>query len=770
MGDPQQERHLRHSVMNTLATAYLPLVPTLRQFKHCAIPLWAVAKTGCGWDLAEELLARLGQGGCEMVYQADGQSHSNLFWSLSEAPEEFARRYAELLAASAKQLVGMAAQDIGPQACANILLACARLLPFMNPGDPAPLLHHLTECLLQVLGENDEQHLANAVYALGRLHEQCGYTPHPDHLDGLAAGVMRRLRQQAASGKEAFVPQGLSNILWAFAKLRYPRPELLTLLANAAGGAAGRMAEQALSNSVWALGRLVEAGCLDGSSGVPGVQSLAVEAVRRVRLQPTACAQHISNLLLGLAHLQSAAPSGTYRLTGAVDAMAAAWQAGRSVQGFNSQSLSNAAWALAKLDYSKQAWFAACVVAALQPSFLKTSVGQGWSNLWWALATVRHRPADALLLLARTTNAVAVLRHRMEAQHCSNMLWALAALGLYDARLVGCLLARLGELLPRADTEIQALANSLWAVAVMGPAAQSTHVTDLEALLREVARRWQSPYLRVQCTEENIRQLWQVQMELQAHPEPKVRALAPILQGASGAGASFPEAALALAKASPSSDPVTRGVCRDVMAALQRVQQRQQQASQRRPQQQPDPVASSSSGGSGRAERPVAILSVAEGTLREEVCRWADVEVELEGGRVVAVLVDGARHLLGNDPSTRDGHIQLRNRQLQRVYGEGNVVGVSAVEWEALGGDLGRQEELLRGLLGAGQVSLPGPPLPVVPGPAGTRGGPGGPPAPRAAAPASPRRPPSVQELVRQRLLQVAPQAKGRKRARPPPS
>lgn len=71
--------------------------------------------------------------------------------------------------------------------------------------------------------------------------------------------------------------------------------------------------------------------------------------------------------------MQCVAPPGTYKLTGAVDAMAAAGQSGRSVQGVDSQSLSNTAWALAKLEYSKQAWNADCVVVALQPCFLETT-------------------------------------------------------------------------------------------------------------------------------------------------------------------------------------------------------------------------------------------------------------------------------------------------------------------------------------------------------------------------------------------------------------
>ncbi len=231
-GDHQGMCTQRRAVMHALASAYLPLVPRLREPKDCLIPLWACAKTGYGWGqgqgdelaLAEELLRRLAQGGCEMVYRGNGQDLANLFWSLSEAPSGVAERHAELLAASATRLVEMWAEDIGPQACANILLACARLLPDVDIGDPEPLLHHLTRCLVQLRGDANEQDLANAVYALGRLHERCGHVPLPEHLQGLAAAVLQWLSGQDRHESDRFTPQALSNMLWSCTKLRYAHP------------------------------------------------------------------------------------------------------------------------------------------------------------------------------------------------------------------------------------------------------------------------------------------------------------------------------------------------------------------------------------------------------------------------------------------------------------------------------------------------------------------------------------------------------------------
>ncbi len=59
--------------------------------------------------------------------------------------------------------------------------------------------------------------------------------------------------------------------------------------------------------------------------------------------------------------------------------------------------------------------------------------------------------------------------------------------------------------------------------------------------------------------------------------------------------------------------------------------------------------------------------------------------------------------MLRSPPQGLDGGAMLYLRQLQRVYGEGNVQGVSVQEWQALGGDAGRQEALLQALLWGGQ-------------------------------------------------------------------
>ncbi len=546
-----------------------------------------------------------------------------------------------------------------------------------------------------------EQHLTNALYALGRLHEQCGHMPSPEYLQGLAEGVLGRLPEQAEYRWDIFAPQGISNALWACAKLRYAHYELLTRLAGTAGEAARSMTEQALSNSVWALGRLVEAGCLDGSSGVPGVQRLAAEAQRRAREQRGIVrSQHLSNLLLGLAHLRSAAQPGTYQLGAAVEALAVESHMGRGFHDFNGQDLSNAAWALAKLGYGGQAWYAACVAAALQPGVCTTAVGQEWSNLWWALAQARHLPTDAPLLMTRTADAMAALQGQATAQHCANTLLALATLGLYDRRLVGCLLGRLVELLPQGFVNEQDVTNTVWCMAAMGFHALSAHRREVEALLRAAASRWEA---HAAFPEEGLSQLWQAQVELEAHPATEVRALAAVMPGATGGSRGSLGSAMEHAARRIRQHAGAQRVSKEVAAALQRQQH-----------QQPGLIGAAE--GRGGALSPVpdgedagpTVVSVAEGVIVPQVLRWLDLEVRLQGGRAVALMVHGTGSVLANQPGVLVGGTQFYRRQLQRVYGEDNVVGVSAQEWEGLGGDVQRQGALLRALLlQGGGVQLP---------------------------------------------------------------
>ncbi|PNH12398.1 hypothetical protein TSOC_000704 [Tetrabaena socialis] len=683
--DPQQAE-LLHRTLDVLAGAYLPFVPTLRGAKHCVIPLWACAKAGywAGGGLAAALLLRLGRDGGALMRGANGQDHGNVWWSLSEAPHGALTpvQTEEVLRAGADSLLRMGPGEIGEQTCSNALLACARLR-----RSPTDLLHHLAACLAAPAASR--QHLANSLYALGELREDCGHIPRPADLERLAAGVVRRLdggdegagSSGGEGGGDRFIPQHLSNMLLGCTKLDLTDPDLLRPLAAAAGHAAERMGAQELANSLYALARL---GCT-GPAYEAAVLRLTAAVQQRLRHQPdTFAPQGLANMLYALVELRRERPAAA-----PVAALAAECRR-RGFAGFRPQELSNSAWALGKMGHDgDQGWFAAAVAAALRPDVIRGFNPQDWSNIWYVLALVRHRPDPAFL--ESTVAASNVLRARANGQACANLLWALATLGLpYEPRLVGALVERLGELLQEGEVNAQILASSLWALAVMGPGVLFHHRRTAEALLREVVRRWdRAGALAFQdgssagaaSAVAYLTQLWQVQQEL-AHAG-GCGDLAGIMAAGGGDGSqgSLLGEMQRAATWGMEAAHTTSQLQQQVVSALGRLQRRLAA------EQQP-------SGSS-------PILSVSEEEQVEGVSGLVDMVVELAGGRRVAVEVDGPWHFMANDPHMRapGGATQLRDRQLARLFGAGNVVSVPYWEWEVHGAG-GREEGYLLRLLG----------------------------------------------------------------------
>ncbi|PNH04316.1 hypothetical protein TSOC_009527 [Tetrabaena socialis] len=776
--DDPRRADLLHCTLAALATADLPLVPGLRDAKWCVIPLWACAKAGY-WSggLASTLLQRLGQDGGALMRQATDQGHGNVWWSVSEAPEGVLTtgQTEGVLHASIEGLLQMGARSIGTQECSNVLLASARL-GFVNPV----LLHHLTSCLAAQPDAINCQDLANSLYALGELREDCGHTPRPQDLQRLAAEVVWRLpfglRQVGSLGQEGgdgmFIPKALSNMLLGCSKLGYADPDLLQPLAAAAGQAAVRMEEQGLANSLYSLAVLR---CAGSAAYAPAVQCLTVEVQQRLQRQPDAFKpQHLSNILYALSVLDCKGPAYApavqcltvevqQRLQRQPDAFepqslsnmlyalavlgckdpayapavqcltvevqqGLQWQPDafepqalsnilyalavlgcknptccapvaalaaeckqRGFAGFSAQGLANSVWALARMGYdSDQAWFESAVAAAVQLDTAEVFSPQHVSNIWYALALVRHHPAAALL--ESTAAASDMLCTRATGQVCANLLWSLATLGVpYDPRLVGVLLERL-----RGEVNEQNLANSLWALAVMGPDVLSSHRCSVEGLLRELVRRWNEDEAgaiggsgAVQFNTLELRQLWQVQQEL-VHTDGCAE-LAGILPADKGAGpqqSTLTNAMRCAAEGQVDADQRTSDLQRRVVRMLVRLQR--QLASEQGQQQ--------------LAGAP-CIVSVSGEQQVEGMVGRVDVVVELVGGRWVAMEVDGPTHFLSNDPHTRDrnGSTQLRDRQLGRLFGAGNVVSVPHWEWREMRGDVEREEGyLLRLLRGSG--------------------------------------------------------------------
>ncbi|PNH03026.1 hypothetical protein TSOC_010950 [Tetrabaena socialis] len=697
-GDPNWDA-LLHRTFATLAAAFLPLVPWLRYAKHCTLPLWAFAKAGYwgGDGLAVALLRRLGRDRGALMLPASAQSHADLWWSLSRAPPEVLSACSEeLLSCSAGSLLRMGAVDIETQDCSNMLLACARLRHCRRD-----LLHHLTACLAAAQPAARYEELANGLYALGELCEDCGHAPRPQDLKRLATAVVgrlpggprttRRSQQQDGGSGGGFIPQEVSKMLLGCSMLGYADPALLRPLAEAARLAAVRMEAQHLANSLYALGVL---GCV-GPGYALAVEGLVSEVRHRLLLkQPTDAfkPQELSSILYALALLQ---PEQGHQWKAAVNLLAGECKR-REFAGFSARGLSNSAWALEKLGYrSDQGLFGAAVAAAVRPGIMRTFKCQDLSDLWYTLALVRHRPVAALL--EGTVAASEELRTQASGQHCANLLWSLASLGgPYDRRLVDALVERLWRLVPEGGkVNDQELVNSLWALAVMGPGALFRYRPSVERMLRTVAGRWNEAEAAAvghstdagPFTAAALTQLWQAQQEL-VHAD-GCRELAGILAADGGGDSQRPGSLLSAMRyaAEYRVQPGTATLQREVVSALGRLQL----------QRQEDGV------------RIVATVSKEQEV--EGLAGRADVAVELAGGRRVAVEVHGPAHSLANAPYMSDctGSTQLHDRHLGRCFGAGNVVSVPYWEWDKLGRNRRRQEEYLLRLLGLLGLSSDGP-------------------------------------------------------------
>eukprot|EP00198_Chlamydomonas_reinhardtii_P002859 XP_001692195.1 predicted protein of CLR family [Chlamydomonas reinhardtii] len=459
------------------------------------------------------------------------------------------------------------------------------------------------------------QNLANALYALGKLREQqqqrgSGWDPTSSpHLDALAGAVASRLR---AAGGHGFTAQGVSNSLWACAKLGYRDSDLLLPLAEAAAALALDMNAQDVAINLWALEVL---GCT-GSAFRAVLETLYGAALRQLRTPKEAEAfkpQDLSNILLALEGLQLRGKQSEL-LASAVAAACVR----RGFAGFEPQHLSNSAWALAKMGYGAGAtsqatqqshWYAAAAAAAQRPGVMAGAKPQGWANLLYALALVRHQPPPALL----DAGAAAVMQ-RGNAQECANTLWALAVLQLRHAGLEAAVCGRLGELL-RLEPEsliAQELCNSLWALAVLaggvGPASPAAAALA-PALAYEAVRR------REKLNGDDFSQLWQARQELGGEVA-EALARSPDLLAAM-------EAAVAAERATTSTTSSTQ---EQVAEALQRLLQKDL----------------------------LPIVSVQTEVVVEGVLGRVDIVADWRDGRRVAIEVDGPDHFLTNrkdDPS-----------------------------------------------------------------------------------------------------------------------
>jgi hypothetical protein len=119
-------------------------------------------------------------------------------------------------------------------------------------GAGAELLDMLMHTWLQRLPCAEERQCANVLWALGRLGKG------PNNVWAPTFTKYVRLVQEGIQAKSGN-PQELANVVWACARLRQqPKPDQLQVLIQAMclPEVLAAATEQALSNIIWALGKL----------------------------------------------------------------------------------------------------------------------------------------------------------------------------------------------------------------------------------------------------------------------------------------------------------------------------------------------------------------------------------------------------------------------------------------------------------------------------------------------------------------------------------
>ncbi|KAG2497892.1 hypothetical protein HYH03_004158 [Edaphochlamys debaryana] len=368
---------LRHRIFDGVATALVPLAPSLTDAAGCTIPLHACAKAGYwGGGLAAALLQRLARDGGAVLATGSGQNLSNMWWAMSEAlgsPEGRAvlaqLDLDQLLRATEASLLGM--KDLGSQVCANMLLACARF----KARDVDRLAQHLTARLVEVEAEAKCQEVANALYALGELAELSGRQPDLEELLGILGVVGSRLWEPEEARRDGFTAQALSNMLLACSKLGCVGTAQ-DLAAECARRRFARFSPQAFANSVWALAKM-------------GFDDQAWYG----------------------------------------EAVAAAEQPG-TLRGAVPQDWSNLWYALAVVAHSPTSSRLLERTAEAAGVLRKGATPQACANLLWALANLRQydeRLVDALA--GRLRELLGQDPKQLSGQHLCNSLWALAVMG-----------------------------------------------------------------------------------------------------------------------------------------------------------------------------------------------------------------------------------------------------------------------------------------------------------------------------------------------------
>jgi len=254
-------------------------------------------------------------------------------------------------------------------------------------------VHNLEGCLTKDIERYRPWALSSSVQALAKL--------------GMGGPeVCRAVERRVVSvGLNGFVPQQLSRIVWACAKIGHGSATLFEAVAAEAAGCIHDFNPHDLTSTAWAFSTL------EHRSPALFDAIAKVVAARSRELAP----QALTNMVWSFARNDHAAPE-------MFDAVAAAAVA--CIDDFTTQGLANIAWSFANAGHSSPLLFD--TIACASVGRIHQFSSQALANIMWAFATANHSAPRLLNAVAQQVEGSA---SRHSPHSLCNIVWAFAKLG-----------------------------------------------------------------------------------------------------------------------------------------------------------------------------------------------------------------------------------------------------------------------------------------------------------------------------------------------------
>jgi len=249
---------------------------------------------------------------------------------------------------------------------------------------------------------------------------------------------------------DRFLPQALSNTLWAYATAGIHHPTLFEKVANHIVGldSLNRFIPQALSNTLWAYAKA-------GISHPKLFEKVANHIVGLHSLDRFTHPQALSNTLWAFATAGIHHPTLFQKIANHIAGL-------DSLDRFtHPQALSNTLWAIATAGIHHPTLFNKMANHIVESDSLHKFDPQALKDTMWAYATAQVSHPK---LFHKVTKAAIKSKEDFVSQGIANLLWAYATMGIIDKQLFSSFALTAAKLIDTYTN--QDLANIAWAYAV----------------------------------------------------------------------------------------------------------------------------------------------------------------------------------------------------------------------------------------------------------------------------------------------------------------